>query len=384
MSADADCLFCKIVAGDIPADVVAQTDDAVAFRDVNPQAPTHALVVPRSHFADAAALADGEPDTLASLVRLARDVATRRWSGRLPPRVQHRPRRGSDCLPHPPARARRKGDDMATRLTAMTAASSSPPRWPAAAPPTRPTTPTACPSAPSPRRRASPRPRRPTAPATPRPTSRRPAATAMRAARPSPSRCAQGEKRMTLRDARRLHALGPQRHRHRRLPLLPARPSPHQGRVPDRHVRQAGQRRRRPPRHLVHRAARPGGRGRGDGRRRARRGLDLLRRLRAARQRRAQQRAVARRLGTGRQGVGELAGVRQTARGGQPHHHAGPLQPLAGAWPRRLRDAAALRPRARPTSPRSRPCCSRRRSRCRAARSTPTARSATATPRSPT
>ena len=72
---EADCLFCKIVAGDIPADVVVQNDDAVAFRDVDPQAPTHALVVPRRHFADAAALAGGEPATVASLVRLAHDVA---------------------------------------------------------------------------------------------------------------------------------------------------------------------------------------------------------------------------------------------------------------------------------------------------------------------
>ena len=75
MNTDPDCLFCKIVAGDIDADVVARTDDAVAFRDVNPQAPTHALVVPRAHFADAAALADGAPGTVAALVRLARDVA---------------------------------------------------------------------------------------------------------------------------------------------------------------------------------------------------------------------------------------------------------------------------------------------------------------------
>jgi histidine triad (HIT) family protein len=75
MSADPDCLFCKIVAGDIPADLVASTDTAVAFRDVNPQAPTHALVVPRSHHADAAALADAEPETVAELVRVARDVA---------------------------------------------------------------------------------------------------------------------------------------------------------------------------------------------------------------------------------------------------------------------------------------------------------------------
>jgi histidine triad (HIT) family protein len=75
MTAAADCLFCRIVAGEIPADVVAQSDDALAFRDVNPQAPTHVLVVPRAHFADAAALADGSPDTLAAVVRMARDVA---------------------------------------------------------------------------------------------------------------------------------------------------------------------------------------------------------------------------------------------------------------------------------------------------------------------
>ena len=74
-TADPDCLFCRIVAGEIRADVVAQSDTALAFRDLNPQAPTHALVVPRSHHADAAALADAEPGTLAELVRVARDVA---------------------------------------------------------------------------------------------------------------------------------------------------------------------------------------------------------------------------------------------------------------------------------------------------------------------
>jgi histidine triad (HIT) family protein len=75
VTTEADCLFCRIVAGEIPADMVAQTDEAVAFRDTDPKAPTHALVVPRSHYTDAAALADGEPDTLATLVRMARDVA---------------------------------------------------------------------------------------------------------------------------------------------------------------------------------------------------------------------------------------------------------------------------------------------------------------------
>ena len=74
-TADPDCLFCRIVAGEIQADVVAQSGTAVAFRDLNPQAPTHALVVPRSHHADAAALADAEPGTVAELVRVARDVA---------------------------------------------------------------------------------------------------------------------------------------------------------------------------------------------------------------------------------------------------------------------------------------------------------------------
>jgi histidine triad (HIT) family protein len=71
-----DCLFCSIVAGDVPADIVAQSDTAVAFRDLNPQAPLHVLVVPRTHVANAAELADREPATVAELVRMARQVST--------------------------------------------------------------------------------------------------------------------------------------------------------------------------------------------------------------------------------------------------------------------------------------------------------------------
>ena len=52
-----DCLFCAIVAGDIPATVVLETDDVVAFRDISPQAPTHVVVVPRAHHAADSALA---------------------------------------------------------------------------------------------------------------------------------------------------------------------------------------------------------------------------------------------------------------------------------------------------------------------------------------
>lgn len=71
----ADCLFCKIVAGDVPATVVRETDTTVAFRDINPQAPTHVLVIPRAHYADAAALAAAEPAIAADVLREAREVA---------------------------------------------------------------------------------------------------------------------------------------------------------------------------------------------------------------------------------------------------------------------------------------------------------------------
>jgi histidine triad (HIT) family protein len=74
MASDADCLFCKIVSGDIPADVVHETDTTVAFRDLDPQAPTHVLVIPRTHQPNAAALAAAEPGVLADLVEAAAAV----------------------------------------------------------------------------------------------------------------------------------------------------------------------------------------------------------------------------------------------------------------------------------------------------------------------
>lgn len=72
---DRDCLFCRIVAGEVPADVVAQDDDVMAFRDVTPQAPVHVLVVPREHHADVATLAVADPDALVALVRLGSQIA---------------------------------------------------------------------------------------------------------------------------------------------------------------------------------------------------------------------------------------------------------------------------------------------------------------------
>jgi histidine triad (HIT) family protein len=72
----ADCLFCRIVSGEISSEIVTETDGVVAFRDVAPQAPLHVLVVPRRHLTDVGALVEAEPATVAELVRVARQVAT--------------------------------------------------------------------------------------------------------------------------------------------------------------------------------------------------------------------------------------------------------------------------------------------------------------------
>jgi histidine triad (HIT) family protein len=71
----ADCLFCKIVAGEIPATVVMSTDTTLAFRDLNPQAPTHVVVVPRAHYRDAAALAAADPALAGEVLRAGAAVA---------------------------------------------------------------------------------------------------------------------------------------------------------------------------------------------------------------------------------------------------------------------------------------------------------------------
>jgi histidine triad (HIT) family protein len=71
----ADCLFCKIVSGDIPAERVAESDHTLAFRDLNPQAPTHVLIVPKEHHPNLAALADADGGVLAEVAVQARRVA---------------------------------------------------------------------------------------------------------------------------------------------------------------------------------------------------------------------------------------------------------------------------------------------------------------------
>ncbi|MDN5894136.1 MAG: histidine triad nucleotide-binding protein [Nocardioides sp.] len=70
-----DCIFCKIVAGELPAEIIHATELCVAFRDLEPQAPTHVLVIPRSHYENAAELSHWEPAALTDLIATAQAVA---------------------------------------------------------------------------------------------------------------------------------------------------------------------------------------------------------------------------------------------------------------------------------------------------------------------
>src|SRR3954447_17833805 len=72
---EAGCIFCGVVAGDVPGDVVRRTERVVAFRDLRPQAPTHVLVIPIDHYPDVTALAAGDPGLLAELVTVGAGVA---------------------------------------------------------------------------------------------------------------------------------------------------------------------------------------------------------------------------------------------------------------------------------------------------------------------
>lgn len=72
-----DCLFCKIIAGTIPADQVLADDDAIAFRDIHPGAPVHVLVVPRRHFGTLRDAARADPGLVGRLMADAAEIAQR-------------------------------------------------------------------------------------------------------------------------------------------------------------------------------------------------------------------------------------------------------------------------------------------------------------------
>ncbi len=73
-----DCLFCKIAAGDIPADIVHQDDHVVAFEDINPQAPHHLVIIPRQHIATINDLGPGHEALVGKLAAAARAIAVDR------------------------------------------------------------------------------------------------------------------------------------------------------------------------------------------------------------------------------------------------------------------------------------------------------------------
>ncbi|QDO89045.1 histidine triad nucleotide-binding protein [Ornithinimicrobium ciconiae] len=75
MPTDSDCLFCKIVAGAIPADTVYETDSVLAFRDITPRATVHVLVIPKSHEDTLGQMAADHPAGVADLFAAAREVA---------------------------------------------------------------------------------------------------------------------------------------------------------------------------------------------------------------------------------------------------------------------------------------------------------------------
>jgi len=69
------CIFCKIVSSEIPTNFLYESPKVVAFKDLDPQAPSHVLVIPRAHFETVAELSAAEPDTLSELFGAARSVA---------------------------------------------------------------------------------------------------------------------------------------------------------------------------------------------------------------------------------------------------------------------------------------------------------------------
>lgn len=75
MVVDIDCMFCRIVGGDVPADVVYETESVIAFRDTSPQAPVHVLVVPKDHHEDIPAIAEADDELVGDIVRAASAVA---------------------------------------------------------------------------------------------------------------------------------------------------------------------------------------------------------------------------------------------------------------------------------------------------------------------
>ena len=107
------CLFCRIIAGEIPGAIVHQDERVVAFKDINAQAPLHVLVVPRRHIATLNELGPDDDGLVGEMIRRGARVRCARLSDG----VQLQRGRGADRVPHPPARPRRAFARLASGLT---------------------------------------------------------------------------------------------------------------------------------------------------------------------------------------------------------------------------------------------------------------------------
>lgn len=75
MALNPECLFCKIITGDIPADIVFRNENVIAFNDINPQAPTHVLIIPTLHTENAAGVARNSTTIIAAMHQAAEEIA---------------------------------------------------------------------------------------------------------------------------------------------------------------------------------------------------------------------------------------------------------------------------------------------------------------------
>jgi len=72
---ESDCLFCKVVAGELPAEIIFESESVVAFRDINPKAPTHVLLIPKRHIATINDLVDGDQEIIGEMFLSAARIA---------------------------------------------------------------------------------------------------------------------------------------------------------------------------------------------------------------------------------------------------------------------------------------------------------------------
>ncbi|BDR52966.1 histidine triad nucleotide-binding protein [Bombiscardovia nodaiensis] len=76
-----DCLFCKIIAGQVPSNKVYEDERVYAFKDIEPKAKVHVLVVPKQHYANIAKVAQADPELLAHMVEVAQGIADQTYRG---------------------------------------------------------------------------------------------------------------------------------------------------------------------------------------------------------------------------------------------------------------------------------------------------------------